>query len=66
MPKPTEPSDQDLLAWAASIIAQAQGDRAYSQVTIHLEAGRVTRVQRTDSYKPPAPGMPAKQTGRAT
>jgi len=64
LPKPAECHDSDLLAWAASIIAQAQGDRAYSQVTVHVEAGKITRVQRTDSYKPPAPGMTAKQTGR--
>lgn len=46
-------SDDELLAWAASIAQQKQRERIYGTVTIHFEAGRITRVRTETNEVPP-------------
>ena len=42
-----------LLKWAASLIATEQRNRSYAQITVHIEAGRITRAKVERSEKPP-------------
>lgn len=56
-------NSQQLLAWASQIIQQAQGSGMYGEVTVRLEAGKIVHVDKRESYKPPQPGMLAKESG---
>lgn len=40
------------IAWADSILIRAVDDRMYGSVTIHMEAGRIVRIEKTESFKP--------------
>lgn len=44
--------DQELLAWAASKINQAQHDKIYGTVTVYVEAGVITRSETKMTDKP--------------
>jgi hypothetical protein len=44
--------DQELLAWAASKINQAQHDKIYGAVIIYVEAGVITRSETKMTDKP--------------
>jgi len=56
-------NSQQLLAWAAQIIQEAQGAGMYGEVTVRLEAGKIVHVDKRESYKPPKAGMLAKESG---
>lgn len=55
--------DAQLLAWAGNKIRQAQEDKAYATVTVHMKAGQIFKVDRNDSFVPPSPGALVKETG---
>lgn len=44
--------DQELLAWAAAEIAKEQENKTYGSITIHLEAGTITRSEVKRLAKP--------------
>ena len=45
--------DNQLLAWAASIIQQAQINKQFGQIVISVEGGVITRVEVKQSMLPP-------------
>ena len=44
--------DQDLLAWAAVKLQQAQQDKLYGTVSFYVEAGVITRSETKMTDKP--------------
>lgn len=57
--KPSEKkSDDELLAWAAAILAQRQREGMYGVVSMHLEAGRIVRVRTEINELPPVTNPP--------
>lgn len=52
-----------LLAWAGRKIQQAQDEKAYCTVTVHMKDGKIFKIDRNDSFVPPSPGTLYKQTG---
>lgn len=50
--KPAPRSDVELLAWAASMIEREQTEKKYSIVSVHLEAGKITRARVERSERP--------------
>lgn len=45
-----------LLAWAASVIAEEQAQGSFCVISIHVEAGTITRISKEQSFKPPVSG----------
>jgi len=56
-------NSQQLLAWAAQIIQEAQGAGMYGEVTVQIKAGEIVHVEKKEHYKPPKAGMLAKESG---
>lgn len=48
-------SDKELLAWAASKLAEAQEGKMYGTVTFYIEAGKITRAETKTQDKPAKP-----------
>ncbi|MBC3540649.1 hypothetical protein ACFSC6_12225 [Rufibacter sediminis] len=61
--KPTNDKDLQHMAWAASLIQDAQIKREYCQITVNIENGRITRAVKTTSIHPPEAGATPRQTG---
>ena len=53
-------SDDELLAWAGAIVAREQQSRMFGIVSVHMEAGRITRVTIESSELPPVTNPPKK------
>ena len=51
--KPHPRSQEELLRWAAGVIAAAQCDKMHGKVIIHLESGVITRAVTEKVEKPP-------------
>ncbi len=58
-----ENENLQLLAWAGKKIQQAQEDKAYCTVTVHMKDGQIFKIERNDSFVPPSAGTLYKQTG---
>jgi len=49
-------SQQEQLAWAASIINREMNHKSYGSVTVRMEAGRIVQVKTENSEVPPKTG----------
>lgn len=47
-----EMTDDELLAWAANIIREAQQQQHFAKITIHTHNGKIVRVETVRSHKP--------------
>jgi hypothetical protein len=56
-------NNAQLLAWAGNKIRKAQEDNAYCAVVVHMKAGQIFKIERTDSFVPPSAGALVKETG---
>lgn len=61
--KPSKRNDEELLAWARSMVERAQKEKVFGTVTIHLEDGVIVRAKTERNDKPP--GVHATLTGPA-
>jgi len=48
----TKEKDGKLLEWVSRIIKEAQDGKKYAQITIHVQAGTILRVETKQSYVP--------------
>jgi uncharacterized protein YdhG (YjbR/CyaY superfamily) len=44
--------DENLLKWVAQIIKEAQDEKKYAQITVHVQDGVLIRVETKQSYVP--------------
>ena len=55
--KPAGTDQQQLLAWAAAIIARECEAGTFGKIEIHMEGGRIVRARSERSEKPPTPSV---------
>lgn len=54
--KPSARPSQELLAWAAAIIARAQNDEIHGEIRIQMKEGVIVSVKVETSHIPPPHG----------
>jgi hypothetical protein len=59
-------NNQQLLEWAANVIRGQQEAGSFSVISIHIEAGKITRAKIEISEKPPVVDMGIKQANMST
>jgi hypothetical protein len=50
------------LEWLAEHVRKAQA-AGFCKLIVHIQNGQITLVEKTETYKPPAPGMLPRDTG---
>ena len=51
------------LKWLSQHIQSEQEKGSFCKITVHLQDGQITLVERLETFKPPKAGMTPKQTG---
>lgn len=51
------------LTWVADHIRKAQSAGEFCKLVVHIQSGQITLVEKTATFKPPAPGMLPRETG---